>query len=79
MDRASVLAQLQIILDECLQGSLPDIQPDSVLTADLGLNSMELFDIICTVEERFDIEIPDRMLPKLVTVQDVVEYLEKAA
>ena len=67
------------ILADFYDGNMPDIGPDSVLTADLDLNSMDLFDLVCVIEERFDIEIPDRMLPKFVTVRDVVAYLEQAA
>jgi len=74
-----MLEKLKEILDEFLQGATPVITPTTVLTADLGLNSMELYDLICTVEERFGITIPDRMLPKLITVRDVLEYLEAAA
>ena len=58
-------------------GRITSVNPDDVLTADLGLNSFELFDLICIIEEKYDISIPDRLLPTLVTVKDVVEYLEE--
>ena len=74
-----MIEKLKEILSEFLDDNLPDIELDMVLTADLGLNSMELFDLVCMIEERFGITIPDRLLPKLVTVRDVVTYLEEAA
>ena len=64
------------ILKDYTDGSITQVNPDDVMTSDLGLNSFELFDIICIIEEKYDISIPDKMLPKLITVKDVVEYLE---
>ena len=64
------------ILKDYTDGRITQVNPDDVMTSDLGLNSFELFDIICIIEEKYDISIPDKMLPKLITVKDVVEYLE---
>ncbi|NLA73441.1 MAG: acyl carrier protein [Clostridiales bacterium] len=65
------------ILNDYTGGKIENIGPDFVLTADLGLNSVELLDLVCIIEEKYNIMIPDRMLQTLVTVKDVVEYLEK--
>lgn len=64
------------ILKDYTDGRITQVSPDDVMTSDLGLNSFELFDLICIIEEKYDISIPDKMLPKLITVKDVVEYLE---
>ena len=64
------------ILKDYADGRITQVNPDDVMTSDLGLNSFELFDLICIIEEKYDISIPDKMLPKLITVKDVVEYLE---
>ena len=64
------------ILKDYTDGRIMQVNPDDVMTSDLGLNSFELFDLICIIEEKYDISIPDKMLPKLITVKDVVEYLE---
>lgn len=65
------------ILKDYTDGRITEVKPDDVLTADFGLNSFELFDLICIIEEKYDISIPDRMLTKLITVEDVVTYLEE--
>ncbi len=65
------------ILNDYTGGKVENIGSDFVLTADLGLNSVELLDLVCIIEEKYDIMIPDRMLQTLVTVKDVVDYLEK--
>lgn len=64
------------ILKDYTDGRISKVNPDDVMTSDLGLNSFELFDLICIIEEKYNISIPDKMLPKLITVKDVVTYLE---
>ena len=72
----SCIAHLLEMLQDYTDGRITEVNPEDVLTSDLGLNSFELFDMICLIEEKYEITIPDRILPTLVTVRDVVEYLE---
>ena len=65
----------ELLVDE-LQIDEADITLDAELSADLGINSIELADLVLLCEEKFDIEIDDENLHKLVTVGDVVSYLE---
>ena len=69
--------ELLDIMKEYTDGRISEVKPDDVLTSDLGLNSFELFDLVCLIEEKYDISIPDRVLPSLVTVKDIVVYLEE--
>ena len=68
--------QLKAILVEELQIEPDEITPDSELSADLGINSIELADLVMICEEKFDIEINDEDIRKFTTVADVVNYLE---
>ena len=45
--------------------------------ADLGADSLDLFQIISALEEEFDIEFPNSALNKFKTVGDIVKFLEK--
>lgn len=56
-----------------------DITMDAELSGDLGINSLELADLVIACEERFDIEIPDEDLHSFTTVGDVVRFLEDNA
>lgn len=53
------------------------ITEDTVFFMDLGLDSFDLVQIICEIEDEFDVEIPDKVLKNFNTVGDVVKYLEK--
>ena len=54
-----------------------EVREDSSLMGDLGLTSFDLAVIVSEFEEKFSISIEDRDVVGLVTVKDVVDYLEK--
>ena len=56
-----------------------EITRDSALIEDLGLSSLDVINIVAEFEDEFDIEIPDRIIPTLRTVGDIVDYLEANA
>ena len=58
-----------------LQLSESDIKMEAELISDLGINSLELADLILMCEEKFNIEIKDDDIHKFITVGDVVNYL----
>lgn len=54
-----------------------DIKLEAELINDLGINSLELADLILLCEERFSIEVKDDDIHKFITVGDVVAFLEE--
>lgn len=56
-----------------------EITMESALVDDLGLSSLDVINIVSEFENEFDIEIPDRVIPTLRTVGDIVKYLEENA
>ncbi len=52
------------------------ITPEAELISSLGLNSLELADMIVMCEDRFGIVFEDEDLASLLTIGDVVAYLE---
>ena len=50
---------------------------ESNLLTDFGVDSFTLSEIVCAVEDEFDIEISDRKMHELKTVGDVVNYIEE--
>ncbi|MBR2473547.1 MAG: acyl carrier protein [Clostridia bacterium] len=63
------------ILMEELQLKEDEITLDADLKNDLGINSLELADLVMICEEKFDVEMDDEMLGKILTVGDIVDYL----
>jgi acyl carrier protein len=68
--------KVKALLMQELQINESDITRDAELVNDLGINSLELADLVLICEEEFDIEIDDEDLRKFITVGDVVDYLE---
>lgn len=64
------------LLVEELQIDPAEITMDAELSNDLGINSIELADLVMICEEKFDIVINDDDIRKFTTVGDVVAYLE---
>ncbi len=71
-----VITDLKKIFEDFTGNEIPEFTEDTLLTSDMGLNSFELFDLICEIEEHFGIEIPDRELMKLVTLGDLVRFID---
>lgn len=66
------------LLVEELSVKEDDITPDAELVNDLGINSLELADLVLLCEEKFDIEIGDEEIHKFITVGDVADFLADA-
>lgn len=65
------------ILVEDLQINPVEITMDAELINDLGINSLELADLVLMCEEKFGIEIKDDDIHKFISVGDVVNYLSE--
>ncbi len=53
------------------------IHEDTNVLTDLGLTSIDFVDMICDFEDEFDYEVPERDFRKLVTVKNIVTYIEE--
>ena len=73
-----MLETLKAMLVENLSVNEADVKPEAELVNDLGINSLELADLVLLCEEKFGIEISDDEVREFLTVGDVVEYLEQA-
>ncbi len=72
----SMYDRIKDVLVSKLQLNENEITPDSEVVNDLGINSLELADLVMECEEEFDIEIDDNSIRGFVTVGDVAKYLE---
>ena len=53
-----------------------DITADTSFKEDLGVDSLDLFELVMAFEEAFEVEIPSEDLEQITTVGDVVKYIE---
>ncbi len=71
--------KFKALLVDDLRINADDVKLEAQLANDLGINSLELADLILLCEEKFGITIEDDDLRQFVTVADVVKYLEENA
>ena len=67
---------LKNLLVEELQLDPDEITMESELANDLGVNSIELADLVMLCEDKFGVEIEDEDIHKFVTIADVFAYME---
>ena len=54
-----------------------DIDSETELVGELGLNSLKVMDMLMEIEDRYDITVPLNILPDVRTVGDLADQLEK--
>ncbi len=71
-----MLEKIRIMIAEQLGIDAEEVKVESSLQDDLNADSLDLFELVVSLEEEYGIEIPSGDLEKVETVNDIVEYLE---
>jgi len=64
------------VIAELLHLDESNIEPNSLLIEDLGMDSFAAVEMLFKIEEEYDLEISDEEMIKLKTIKDVVAYLD---
>ena len=70
------LDKVKKILVDQLDVEESAITSDSSIIDDLGADSLDIVDMVMSLEEEFDIEIPDEEIESMKTVGDIVKFIE---
>ena len=73
---SDIALRIRTALGGYLKRDPASIEPRHALREDLGLDSMATIELLYQIEEAFDFQIPDQDLQKLLTVADVIGYVE---
>ncbi len=71
-----MLEKMKEIISEQLNIEAGDIKAESKFKDDLGADSLDLFELVMALEDEYSVEIPPEDLEKMLTVQDVMNYLK---
>ena len=72
-----MIGKLKQILNETVEVNTQiQIDENTVILRDLGVNSLDMIELVCTVEDEFDIEIADKKIKSLITIGDLINYIE---
>ena len=72
----SVEEKVRKIIAEKLSVDLEEVVPEASFVDDLGADSLDLVELIMSMEEEFDTEISDEDAEKIITVQDAINYVQ---
>ncbi|EPH10511.1 acyl carrier protein [Campylobacter ureolyticus] len=73
----AVFEDVRDVVVEQLSVDADAVKLDSKIVEDLGADSLDVVELIMALEDKFDVEIPDSDAEKLLTIKDVVDYIEK--
>ncbi len=71
----SIEDKIKEIITEKLSVEMDEIVPEASFVDDLGADSLDLVELIMTMEEEFDIDISDDDAEKILTVKDAIDYI----
>lgn len=72
-----MLEKMKEIITEQLNLEGVEITEKSNFKDDLGADSLDLFELVMSLEEEFGVEIPSEDLEKIATVGDVINYMKE--
>jgi len=75
---SAVEDKIRKIICEQLDVPEKDVVPEASFVDDLGADSLDQVELIMAMEEEFDVSIPDEDAEKIATVQDAIDYIQKA-
>jgi acyl carrier protein len=79
MNSEEIFDKVKEIIIEQLGVTENSVTAEASFIDDLGADSLDIVELIMAFEEEFDLEIPDSDAEKVVTVNDVVEYIKENA
>jgi len=68
--------QIVEIISKQLKAEPENITPETNIMEDLGADSLDVVELLMTIDEIFGISVPDEDVPGLKTVKDIVDYVE---
>ncbi|MDO5408986.1 MAG: acyl carrier protein [Lachnospiraceae bacterium] len=71
-----MLEKITELLVEQLGVDAADVKGEASFKEDLGADSLDLFEMVMGLEDEYGIEIPAEELENIVTINDMIKYLE---
>ncbi len=71
-----VFEKIAQILAEQLDADVEAITAETKIAEDLGADSLDVVELLMSIEDEFDVEVPDEEIENVKTVGDVVDYIQ---
>jgi acyl carrier protein len=74
-NKDELVQKVKDIIAESLGVKKTEVVPSASFIDDLNADSLDIVELVMTIEKEFDIEIPDDQAEKIRTVQDAIDYI----
>ena len=71
-----IIDKVKEIIADQLSVKVEDIKEDTNIAEELGADSLDLVEILMSLEDEFGVSIPDEAIPEIKTIKDIVEFIE---
>ena len=71
-----IFEKIKAIISEQLEVEEEEIKLESELVEDLGADSLDIVDLVMSIEDEFEVEVPDEAIESIKTVGDIVKFIE---
>ncbi|MBF6590043.1 MAG: acyl carrier protein [Ktedonobacterales bacterium] len=75
MSKEEIFVKLKPVIAEQLGVDEGDVKEDASFTEDLNADSLDLVELIMSLEEQFTLQISDEDAEKITTVGEAVDYI----
>ena len=78
MENKNLTEKVKEIIAKQLSVKVEAIQDSTNIAEELGADSLDLVEILMSLEDEFGISIPDEVIPQIKTIKDIVDYIESS-
>lgn len=71
-----VFEKIKTILAEQLDANEDELTMDTNIAKDLGADSLDVVELLMSIEDEFEVEIPDEEIENIKTIGDLTEYIQ---
>lgn len=72
-----IFEKIKEMLADQLDASVGDMSMDTDIANDLGADSLDVVELLMSIEDEFEVEIPDEEIENIKTIGDLVKYIEE--
>ncbi len=71
-----IFEKIKEILAEQLDADIDDMTMDTDIARDLGADSLDVVELLMSIEDEFSVEVPDEEIENIKTIGDLTEYIQ---
>jgi NADH dehydrogenase (ubiquinone) 1 alpha/beta subcomplex 1, acyl-carrier protein len=75
LETAEVTERIMSVVKKFDQIDASKVTPETKFATDLGLDSLDIVEVVMAIEDEFAIEIPDQEADKILSIADAVTYI----